>query len=77
MPKLLLISGKQSVKFFQNLGYKVVRQKGSHIRLHHPSNHNRFPLTIPKHKTLGKGLLRKLLRDAKISKEEFLDLLEK
>ncbi len=34
------------------------------------------PLTIPNHKTLGKGLLRKLLRDAELTIEEFLKLLK-
>jgi predicted RNA binding protein YcfA (HicA-like mRNA interferase family) len=32
-------------------------------------------LTIPNHHELGKGLLRKLLRDAGITVDEFLELL--
>lgn len=73
MPKLPRISGRDAVKFFESIGYKVIRQRGSHIRLKHPSDTNRQPLSIPDHKELGKGLLRKLLRDAKISPEELLD----
>ena len=72
MPKLPIISGEKAVKAFTKIGYRITNQKGSHIRLHHP---NKRPLTIPNHKTLGKGLLRKLLRDSEISLEEFIKLL--
>ncbi|MGB2728415.1 MAG: type II toxin-antitoxin system HicA family toxin [Halobacteriota archaeon] len=75
MSKLPAISGEKTVKCFEKLGYVVVRQKGSHIRMWHKSDSSKKPLTIPKHKVLGKGLLRKLLRDAEISVEEFRELL--
>ena len=74
MPKLPLVSGKTAIKAFIRIGYRIVRQRGSHIRLYHP---NRRPLTIPDHKVLGKGLLRKLLRDAELSIEDFIKLLKK
>ncbi len=72
MPKLPAVSGDQAVRVFQQLGYQCIRQRGSHIRLHHPA---RKPLTIPRHRELGRGLLRKLLRDANINLEEFIRLL--
>lgn len=60
---------------FVKIGYKVVRQKGSHIRLIHGDAY-RGPLTVPDHKVLGKGLLRKLLRDSALSIDDFLKLLK-
>jgi predicted RNA binding protein YcfA (HicA-like mRNA interferase family) len=74
MSKLPVISGLEAVKRFEKLGYTVVRQKGSHIRMLHMSNRSKKPLTIPNHEVLGKGLLRKLLRDAELSVEEFNQL---
>jgi len=74
MPKLPSLSGRDAIKVFRKIGYKVARQKGSHIRLLHSDIH-RIPLTVPDHKVLGKGLLRKLLRDAEISVDEFIKLL--
>jgi len=74
MSKLPVISGETAVKCFEKLGYVVARQKGSHIRMWH-TDKSKKPLTIPNHKVLGKGLLRKLLRDAEISVEEFNELL--
>jgi predicted RNA binding protein YcfA (HicA-like mRNA interferase family) len=76
MPKLPLCSGKETIQCFQTIGYRVVRQKGSHVRLHHISDRSKQPLTIPNHKVIGKGLLRKLLRDSHLTVEEFTQILK-
>ncbi|MEA3293963.1 MAG: type II toxin-antitoxin system HicA family toxin [Euryarchaeota archaeon] len=73
--KLPIISGKEAVKAFEKLGYAPVRQKGSHIRMKHLSDTSKTPISIPNHKVLGKGLLRKLLRDADITTEEFMKVI--
>jgi predicted RNA binding protein YcfA (HicA-like mRNA interferase family) len=72
---LPVASGDQTIRAFQRLGYQVVRQRGSHVRLHHPTDPVRRPLTVPRHRELGRGLLRKLLRDASLTPEEFSTLL--
>jgi len=77
VPKIPIISGKQAIKAFQKIGYQIIRQRGSHIRLHHFSDSTKTPLTVPNHKALGKGLLRKLLRDAELTIDEFSRLLKK
>ncbi len=41
----------------------------------HESDRSKKPLMIPKHEVLGKGLLRKLVRDAGITVGEFSELL--
>jgi len=33
MPELPKISGKKAIKVFENLGFEVVRQRGSHVVL--------------------------------------------
>lgn len=73
MSKLPLISGKRAVDAFCKVGYKINRQKGSHIRL---TGLHKKPLTVPNHRVLGRGLLRKLLRDSEISVNDFLELLK-
>ena len=49
-------------------------QRGSHIFLKHPDGRS---TVVPVHKTedLGRGLLRKIIHDADMTKEEFLELL--
>lgn len=76
MPKLPLISAKEAIKAFEKIGYQIIRQRGNHIRMRNPNAQTKPPLTIPNHKTLGKGLSRKLLRDSELTTEEFLELLK-
>lgn len=74
-PKLPVISGKKAIKAFTKLGYISVRQRGSHVRLKHPSDSTKRPLTIPLHKELKLGLLKRLISDANLTPNEFQELL--
>ncbi len=74
-PKLPIVSGRQAVRVFERIGYVVVRQRGSHIRLRDESNPNHLPLTVPDHAFLKPGLLHQLLRDADLTVEQFISLL--
>jgi len=62
-------------KALQKIGYEVVRQKGSHIRLRNQQDYSRRPISVPNHKELKPGLLRNILNDANLSVEEFLRIL--
>jgi predicted RNA binding protein YcfA (HicA-like mRNA interferase family) len=75
-PKLPSISGRKAITVFETIGYQVVRQKGSHIRLRDDKNPDHKPLTVPDHKSLKAGLLRTLIRDAGLSVEDFVKLLQ-
>lgn len=74
--KLPVISGKNAIKVFEKIGYKVVRQKGIHIRLRDYSNQLHKPITVPNHKELKPGLLRMLIKDANLTIEKFLSLIK-
>ncbi|BAW97159.1 hypothetical protein NIES970_21050 [[Synechococcus] sp. NIES-970] len=76
MVSLPTVNAQQIIKILQKLGFEITRQKGSHIRLKHGDGR---VVTVPVHsgKNLGKGLLLKILRDVQISKEEFVQLLQK
>jgi len=69
--KLAILSGRVIVKALAKVGYQEVRQRGSHIRLACPG---RTSITVPDYKVVGRGLLRKILRDADLSVEEFTRL---
>ena len=75
MAKLPNPTGAELIAALQKIGFKVVRQKGSHVRVKHEDNR---AVTIPIHagKTIGKGLLLKILRDAEVTKDELISLLE-
>ena len=71
MPPLPIISADECIAALRQFGYRVARQKGSHARL---TCEARTPVTVPMHKgkTLKRGTLRAILRDADISVEEFV-----
>lgn len=73
MPKLPSFKPKTLIKKFEKAGYVIDRQKGSHVILYHPKEHKR--LTIPLHvKDLPKGTLLSIVKQAGLTKEEFLKL---
>ena len=74
MSKLPAITSKEIIFALKKIDFQVVRQKGSHVRMKHSDGR---VVTIPVHsgKTIGKGLLLKILRDAELTKDEFLKLL--
>lgn len=72
MGRLPIVSGDGFVSAIKQIGYVWERTEGSHMILVHPTRHR---LSVPRHKELGRGLLRRLLRDADLAPEEFLGLL--
>ncbi|MCU0552771.1 MAG: type II toxin-antitoxin system HicA family toxin [Leptolyngbya sp. Prado105] len=75
MAKLPTVTGEEAIKALEKVGFQVVRQKGSHIRLKHEDGR---VVTVPVHsgKNLGKGLLKKILRDSELTVEDFIALFE-
>jgi predicted RNA binding protein YcfA (HicA-like mRNA interferase family) len=71
--KLANISGKDAAKAFQNAGWKVRGQVGSHLVL--TKTGIRANLTVPQHGELAPGTLRSLIRTAGLSVDAFLALL--
>ncbi len=74
MPKLPICSGVEVIKALKKIGYQIDHQTGSHIILRHLQPPHRR-LTVPNHKEIAKGTLRKIIKDAGLTVEEFLELL--
>jgi predicted RNA binding protein YcfA (HicA-like mRNA interferase family) len=74
MSNIPAIKGIELKRFCEKLGFKVTRQRGSHVRMKHEDGR---ATSIPVHsgKDIPKGLLRKIIKeDLEISIEEFLAL---
>ena len=67
--KLKLISGEEMVRKFVRDGWTVARRRGSHIMLTRPGF--QWTLSVPDHPRLGRGLLRKLIKQAGLTLEQF------
>lgn len=70
MTRLPVLKARQLVKILKKLGFKLVRQKGSHAFFSHPDGRT---TVVPIHpsKDLGKGLLGSILDDIQVSPQEF------
>lgn len=75
MGALPVLTARQVIRGLEQAGFQVQRQTGSHVRLKHADGR---VVTVPVHagQDVGRGLLRKILRDADITPAELLTLLE-
>ncbi len=74
MARLPVCSGDEAIRAFEKAGWRVARQKGSHVSLVKPGTP--VILTVPLHRELDRGLLKALIRKAGLTVEEFITLLE-
>lgn len=74
--KLRPCPARKVIRALESIGFGQERQKGSHLFLKHPDGR---ATVVPLHSRegIGRGLLRKIIRDTKMSREEFLRVLEK
>ena len=73
MPRLPVMSGRRFVRVLEAIGYYWDHTEGSHMILMHSS---RSRLSVPNHRELRRGLLRALIKDAGLTREEFMRLLD-
>ncbi|CAB3288042.1 YcfA family protein [Methanocaldococcus lauensis] len=80
MHKLPVVSGRDLIKFLKKLGYEIVRQRGSHIRLRKETEYGIHNITVPYHEEIAKGTLNAILNDVSkwnnIPKEELIKKLK-
>ena len=69
--KLPIVSGKDVIRALKKIGYTVVRTKGSHVKL---KRGNRIVI-VPLHDEISKGTLLSIIRQAGITKEQLIELL--
>ena len=53
--KLPVLSGKETIRRLEKLGYESVRQKGSHVRMIYRSDNSKAAITVPLHQIVGRG----------------------
>lgn len=73
MPELRKISGDEAVRVLMRLGFERVRQRGSHVILKRQILGGEVGCVVPLHRELKIGTLRGILRQARVSPEEFIN----
>lgn len=74
--KLPRLSGFNVVKILSKKGYTVSRQKGSHIILVRETDKGKKAVVVPNHKEIDKGTLLEIIRQAGLTRDEFLELVK-
>ena len=72
MSRLGSYTGEKVVKTFQRAGWKVARQRSSHVILEKEGYEATLSVPVHKGKNVKRGTLRNLIKDAHMSVEEFL-----
>ena len=76
MPKLPVLSARKILKVLRKAGFEIVGRKGSHIRLKKKTPLETRIVIVPDHREIQLATLKSILRQAGLSKKEFLKLLK-
>ena len=71
-----MVSGREMIKALTKIGFKIVGRRGSHVRLKRKDGKTLIVI-VPDHRELARGTLKSILRQANLSREEFLEILKK
>ena len=68
------VSAERLIRALETVGYVVIRQKGSHVRLRHqgPPTHT---ITVPLHNPLKIGTLHEILTEVALMRSNTVDSL--
>lgn len=65
----------QVITALQRAGWIIVRQKGSHIWLQKRFDDELVKITVPAHRPIKRSTLSHILKQARLTVEEFLELI--
>jgi len=71
-PALPVVSGKETARALERVGFEQVAQRGSHLKLRRGDGRT---VIVPLHRELAPGTLRSVLRQADLTVEQLVRLL--
>lgn len=72
MPELRRVSGQEAIRVLERLGFVQVRQRGSHVVLKKQTSEGEVGCVVPLHRELAVGTLRGILKQARVTLDEFV-----
>jgi predicted RNA binding protein YcfA (HicA-like mRNA interferase family) len=75
MPRLRRVSGRETIRALERLGFEQVRQRGGHVVLRKQTPEGAVGCVVPLHRELAIGTLRGILRQARATPDEFMERL--
>ncbi|GAF75802.1 unnamed protein product, partial [marine sediment metagenome] len=65
--------GQEAIRILKRLGFVQIRQRGSHVILTKQTPEGKVGCVVPLHRQLAIGTLRGILRQAKVSPDQFME----
>lgn len=75
MPKVPSQNYDRIVAALRRLGFVVVRQRGSHIRMERNADDQMIRITVPAHRPVKRSTLSHILKQAEVALDDFLNVL--
>jgi predicted RNA binding protein YcfA (HicA-like mRNA interferase family) len=75
MSKVPSLSCDRMIRALRRDGWVVVRQRGSHIRLHKHTPDETLKLVVPAHRPIKRSSLSRILKQARLTVEQLARLL--
>jgi predicted RNA binding protein YcfA (HicA-like mRNA interferase family) len=72
-PELRRVSGQDAIRALERLGFVQVRQRGSHVILKRRAPDGKVGCVVPLHRELAIGTLRGILKQARVTPDEFAE----
>jgi len=72
MPELPHLSGRQIIRALEKLDFVQTRQRGSHVVMKKSTQEGSVGCVVPLHNEVAIGTLRSILKQAKVTPEEFI-----
>jgi predicted RNA binding protein YcfA (HicA-like mRNA interferase family) len=76
MPNLPHLSGREIIRALERLGFTQARQRGSHVVMKKSTPEGSIGCVVPMHNEVAIGTLHSILKQAKVSTEEFLKVVK-
>jgi predicted RNA binding protein YcfA (HicA-like mRNA interferase family) len=73
MPKIPRISSREAIRALERLGFEQIRQTGSHVVLKKVIEEDEIGCVVPVHRELKVGTLKGILKQDRVTVEEFID----
>ncbi len=71
-PRLRRVSWQEGICALERLGFVQVRQRGSHVVLKRQTPEGEVGCVVPLHRELAIGTLRGILKQARVTLDEFV-----
>jgi predicted RNA binding protein YcfA (HicA-like mRNA interferase family) len=68
------LPARKVIRALENIGFRQIRQKGSHLFMRHPDGRTTL-IPIHHEEKIGRGMIRKIINDTKLTRDEWFELI--